>query len=289
MDNIKVIKAPVLKKRALNAHKGTFGTALLINGSYGMAGAAILSVRSCLRSGIGIAKMCVPDRIYDIIASAVPEAVALPVAATPEGMFSFADAEKILSALTGVSCIVFGCGIGQGKDNALILELLIKNAKCPLIIDADGINTLYPHINIIRQANAPVILTPHPGEMARLCGKSVAEIESNRVLTAKTFAKEHKVYLVLKGSGTVVATPEGEIYINETGNPGMATGGSGDTLTGIMAALISRDKDITRAVTNAVYIHGKAGDVAAERLSETAMIPSDIIDELPCLFKTLER
>ena len=97
------------------------------------------------------------------------------------------------------------------------------------------------------------------------------------------------MYLVLKGSGTVVATPEGEIYINETGNPGMATGGSGDTLTGIMAALISRDKDITRAVTNAVYIHGKAGDMAAERLSETAMIPSDIIDELPCLFKTLER
>lgn len=288
MENITVIKAPVLEKRAENAHKGTFGTALLINGSYGMAGAAILSARSCLRSGIGIAKMCVPDKIYPIIAAAVPEAVALPVTSSECGRFSFTDADKILNSLNGINCIVFGCGIGQSDDNAKILELLIKNAKCPLIIDADGINLLSSHINIIRQANAPVILTPHPGEMSRLCGRAVSEIEQSRVSTAKDFAKEHNVYLVLKGSGTVAATPDGRVFINKTGNPGMATGGSGDTLTGIMAALISRDSDITRAVTNAVYIHGKAGDMAAERLSETSVLPSDLIDELPCLFKMLE-
>ena len=289
MENIKIIEAPVFEKRAKNAHKGTFGTALLINGSYGMAGAAILSARSCLRSGIGIAKMCVPDKIYQIIAAAVPEAVALPVISSENGRFSATDADKILNAVAGVNCIVFGCGTGQSADIAKILDLLVKNAKCPLIIDADGINTLSSHINIIRQAHAPVILTPHPGEMARLCGKTVAEIENDRVKTAKAFATEYNVYLVLKGSGTVVATPTGEVFINETGNPGMATGGSGDTLTGIMAALISRDSDITRAVKNSVYIHGKAGDMAAERLSETSVLPSDIIDELPCLFKMLER
>lgn len=289
MDNITVIPAPVFEKRAENSHKGTFGTALLINGSYGMAGAAILAARSCLRSGIGIAKVCVPDKIYDIIAAAVPEAVALPVASNEYGGFSSSAAEKITKSLNGVNCIAFGCGIGQSPDNAEILKLLIKNAKCPLIIDADGINTLSLHINIVRQANSPVILTPHPGEMARLCGKTVAEIEADRVNTALSFAQKHNVYLVLKGSGTVVATPEGKVFINKTGNPGMASGGSGDTLTGIMAALLSRDGDITRAVTNAVYIHGKAGDMAARRLSETSMLPSDIIDELPCLFKELER
>ena len=285
--DVKIINEPHFAPRNKNAHKGTFGTAVFIVGSYGMAGAAVLAAKAALRSGVGIAKVILPDKIYDIVARQLPEAVFVPLKTSNKGTFCKDDIATICDNIKNANSVVFGCGVGISDDNAKILREVIKTAKCPLVIDADGINLLAQSIDIIKQASAPIILTPHPGEMSRLTGKSIAEIEGNRVEIAKQFSDNFNVITVLKGSETLVATPS-NIYKNIIGNPGMATGGSGDTLAGILAAFLAREKDTEFAVTSAVYVHSAAGDLAAEELSQTAMLPSDIIDKLPCLFKKLE-
>lgn len=275
-----VTKAPKISNRDKNSHKGTFGTALLVCGSYGMAGAAVLAAKAALRSGIGKLKMAVHKSVYGICAVSVPEAVFLP--------YGLGFKKAVLNDIQTADSILLGCGCGLSKSTLEKLKLTIKNANCPIVIDADGINLLSQNIDILKQAKTPIILTPHPMEMSRLCGKSVREINANRLSIAADFAKNHGVYLVLKGNETVVAAPDGRVNINPTGNAGMATGGSGDVLSGIMAALLAYNADVFFAITSAVYIHGLAGDSAAEKLSETALLPSDIIKELPCVFKTLE-
>lgn len=285
----KIIERPSIPLRDENSHKGTYGTALLICGSYGMAGAAVLAANAALRSGVGIAKLMVPSSIYTIAAGNASEAVFIPTgfkSAKKFGPFAARSAEK---ALEKVTAVLIGCGMGQGFFSARLVKFIVCNAQCPIIIDADGINMLSRSIDILMQAKAPVILTPHPAEMSRLCKKSIAEIEQNREKTASEFAKRYKVYLVLKGHETVVSSPDGEIFVNKTGNAGMATGGSGDTLAGIMAARIAAGGDVLTAVCDSVYIHGLAGDKAAERLSQTSLLPRDIIEELPCVFKSFER
>lgn len=285
--DVKIIEQPIFPPRDKNSHKGTYGTAVLICGSYGMAGAAVLAAKAALRSGVGIAKVILPDKIYDIVARQIPEAVFVPLKTSDKGAFCREDAPTICEHIKNADSVLFGCGVGMSDDNLEILNVLIKDVKCPFIIDADGINLLSRNIDIIKQASAPIILTPHPGEMARLTGKSVVEIENNRTYFAEIFSKKYGIVTVLKGSQTLVATPKA-IYKNIIGNPGMATGGSGDTLAGILAAFLAREKDIDYAVTSAVYIHSAAGDMAAQKMSQTAMLPSDIIDKLPCLFKKLE-
>lgn len=285
--DVKIIEQPILPPRHKNSHKGTFGTAVLICGSYGMAGAAVLAGKAALRSGLGIAKIILPDKIYDIVARQIPEAVFVPLKTSLDGTLCQEDIPKICEHIKGADSLLFGCGSGISRDNAEILKALIENAKCPFIIDADGINLLSQNIDIIKQTEADIILTPHPGEMSRLTGKSIAEIESDRIKTARAFTDKYGAVTVLKGAETVVAT-RNDTYLNTIGNPGMATGGSGDTLSGILAAFLAREKDIDLAVTAAVWVHSAAGDAAAKRLSQTSMLPSDMIDELPCLFKKLE-
>ncbi len=275
-----VTKPPKIEKRDKQSHKGTFGTALLVCGSYGMAGAAILAAKAALRSGVGKLKMAVHKRIYPVCAVSTPEAVFLPY-----GLFFKKAALKDIQT---ADSILFGCGCGFSKSTLEKLKLIVKNASCPIVVDADGINILSRNINILKRAKTPIILTPHPLEMSRICGKSVTEINANRISVAADFAKTHGVYLVLKGNETVIAAPDGRVNINPTGNAGMATGGSGDVLAGIIAGILAYNTDVFDAVTKAVYIHGMAGDIAAEKLSETAMLPIDIIKELPCVFKTLE-
>ena len=284
---VKIIEQPMLPPRNKNSHKGTFGTAVLICGSYGMAGAAVLAGKAALRSGVGIAKIILPDKIYDIVARQIPEAVFVPLKTSSDGTLCCEDIPKICEHIKNADSVLFGCGIGMSRDNAEILNNLINEVRCPFIIDADGINLLSQNIDIIKQAAAPIVLTPHPGEMSRLTGKSIGEIEANRIKTARDFADKYGAVTVLKGAETVVAT-RSNTYLNTIGNAGMATGGSGDTLSGILAAFLAREGDMDFAVTSAVWVHSAAGDKAAERLSLTSMLPSDIIDELPCLFKKLE-
>lgn len=270
------IEKPSIPSREKDSHKGTFGTALHICGSVGFAGAAVLAGRACLKSGVGLLKVLVPKGIYNICAKSLPEAVFI------------VSKRGIKEQIKNADSVLIGPGMSVSKRTKTLLKKVLENATSPIIIDADGINVLSRGIDMLKRAKTPIILTPHPKEMSRLTGLEVNEIQKNRETVAKDFAQKYGVYLVLKGSGTVVATPTGDAFINPTGNPGMATGGSGDVLSGIISALVCYFDNITDAIKSAVYIHGMAGDVAANRLSQTALLPSDIIEELPCVFKTLE-
>ncbi len=274
----KTIEAPNLPERKKNSHKGTFGTAALFCGSFGMAGAAILSARACLRSGVGIAKCIIPKSIYKILTCAVPEAVCVIEKQTRKGTFrGNVNLEKALEKATAT---LIGCGIGNNKYTAKLVKRLIENTKIPTVIDADGINALVSNINVLKKTNAPIILTPHPAEMARLCGISVREVEKNRVNTAVNFAKEYNCIVALKGANTLIATPNGEVYFNTCGNNGLATGGSGDVLAGITVSYLAQGLEPLEAVKAAVYIHSATADKIASIKGERALLPSDIIEAL---------
>ncbi len=274
----KTIKEPILPKRKTNSHKGTFGTATLICGSYGMAGAAILSTRACLRSGVGIAKCVIPKSIYGIMTSAVPEAVCVISKQTRNGTFK--ASLNIEKALDKATALLIGCGMGNNKQTQKLVAKLLEKTKIPTVIDADGINALVSNINVLKKTNAPIILTPHPGEMARLCGKSVAEIEQNRVKYATDFAREFGCIIALKGANTVIATPDEQAYFNICGNPGLATGGSGDVLAGMIVSYLAQSFEPLEAVKTAVYIHSATADKIAKIKGERALLPSDIIEAL---------
>ena len=270
---------PIFKKRRHNSHKGTFGTALMLCGSYGMAGAAVLAARSALRSGLGILKTAICDNIYFPFTVSVPEAVCVPAKPNKSGTLC-PDNLNLPELLSGCSAALIGCGMGNNEDTARLVRKLVEISEIPLVIDADGINALQGGIDIIKKSKAPIILTPHPGEMARLCSATVREVEENRVEIARDFAVKYGCVLVLKGANTVVATPSGELYFNMTGNPGMSTGGSGDTLAGITVSLLAQGFSTEEAAKAAVYLHGEAGDKAAAMRGERAMLPSDLIEEL---------
>lgn len=269
----------VYKKRPKNAHKGTFGTALTFCGSYGMCGASVLSAKSALRSGVGILKAAVCDKNYSSFTSCVPEAVVSLFKTDSDG-FADIPEEKVSSLLNSADALLFGCGTGRSDKAVKALKAIIKNSEIPMVLDADGINILSQDINIIRERKAPLIISPHPKEMSRLTGLSVLEIENNRIKAAADFAEKYKVTVILKGANTVVACSDGEIFINTTGNSGMASGGSGDVLSGIIVSLLAQGYSEKDAAVTAVYIHGLAGDFAAKRLTKRSMIASDIIEEL---------
>lgn len=273
------IEKPIFKKRRHNSHKGIFGTGLMLCGSYGMAGAAVLAARAALRSGIGIVKAALCENIYYPFTASVPEAVCVPVKPGPKGTLCPENLD-LPELLKGCSAALIGCGMGNNEDTARLVKELIKISEIPLVIDADGINALKGGIDIIEKSKAPIVLTPHPGEMARLCSLTVGEVEENRAQIAEDFAVRHGCVLVLKGANTIVAAPSGEVYFNMTGNPGMSTGGSGDALAGITLSLLAQGFSAKDAAKAAVYLHGEAGDRAAARHGERGMLPSDLIEEL---------
>ena len=275
---IKLLEAPVLPKRPKNSHKGTFGTALLICGSYGMAGAAILATRAALKSGVGIAKCLIPKSIYSILTTAVPEAVCLPSRQTLKG--TLCPCINFKNALIKTNAVLFGCGLKDNGATLTLLKKLIKNANCPLVIDADGINALSRRIDLLQKANASIILTPHPAEMARLLKTDVKTVELNRFEIAQKFALKHNCILVLKGANTLIATEKGEVFVNTLGNSGMATGGSGDVLAGIIVSLLAQGLSPADAAKAAVYLHSFAADNAAQEIGEAALLPSDVIEAL---------
>lgn len=276
--DVKLLSAPTLPERPKISHKGTFGTALLICGSYGMAGAAILATRAALKSGVGIAKCLIPKSIYKILTVAVPEAVCLPKMSTLKGGLS--AFVNIKSALQKTSAVLFGCGLSNTVHTKMLLKQLIKSNSCPLVIDADGINALAGCIDLLKKANAPIILTPHPAEMARLIKSDVKTVEANRITIAKNFAKQYNCILVLKGANTLITDPSGKVYFNTLGNSGMATGGSGDVLSGIIVSLLAQGLPPIEAANAAVYLHSLAADKAAKITGEAGLLPSDIIEAL---------
>lgn len=273
------IDRPQKINRPKNSHKGTFGTALICCGSYGMCGAEVLASRAALRSGVGIVKAFVCDKNYAAFTNAVPEAVTIPVISSENGAPLISE-EQMKTALFGSNALLIGCGLGRSKDIKNLVLITLNITNIPTVIDADGINALQDDINIIRKIKAPVIITPHPAEMARLCGVTTSDIESNRVKYAQDFAIKNSVYLVLKGTNTIVATPDGQIYFNTTGNDGLATGGSGDVLSGMIVSRLAQGYDPLTATTSSVWLHGAIADELAKQMSTRAILPSDIIEGL---------
>ncbi len=269
--------------RAADSHKGTYGTVLSVCGSYGMAGAAALAATAALRSGCGLVVAALPKSIYPIVAVQLPEAVFAPYDTAGSA------AAMLLPRLKTADALLVGCGLGQSHDTADLLTALLTEADVPIILDADGINLVARHIVLTETIKAPLILTPHPMEMARLLGVTVGEVQADREVAAREAVRRTGAVVVLKGHRTVIATPSGDVFINETGNPGMAVGGSGDVLAGIIAGLAAQGLSPEAAARCGVYLHGAAGDRAAARLSQHAMLPSDILDELPGLFLKLEQ
>lgn len=277
-----------LKPRKSDANKGNFGKVLCVCGSKRMPGAAVLAATGSVRGGAGLVTAAFPECIYTPLTAHLTEPTFLPLPENKDGSLSVNALGELQNALQKATVCLAGCGMSVTEDTKKIVNELIKTARCPLLIDADGINCLSDNIDILKAAKTPLILTPHPGEMSRLCGKSVAEIQASRVETAVGFAKEHGVILVLKGAGTIVTDGE-KIYINPTGNPGMAKGGSGDALAGIVCAVIAQGVPPLEAAACGVYLHGAAGDSAAEASSQRGMTATDLLNRLPLLLSEYEQ
>ena len=258
-------------------HKGTFGHALLVAGSYGMAGAAILAARACLRSGAGKVTVHTPTANNDILQVAVPEAI----------MSHDVDLQTFSMPIEtqGYAAVGLGPGLGQSRatERAVLGQLAMSH--CPMVVDADALNLLGRHREMLGRLPAETILTPHPRELAALTDNC---IDSYTTLSAaRALARRHRLLVVLKGHYTAICTPSGHAYLNPTGNAGMATAGSGDVLTGLLTALLARGYQPEAACRLGVYLHGLAGDLAAARLGEESLTASDLVDELPAAFRTL--
>ncbi len=290
--NISIIEDDMVKKviprYRKNFHKGSMGTALLVCGSYGMAGAAVLSAKTALSSGVGITKVALPNSIYNIAASSFLEAVYIPCPTNENGGFGIDAYNKIASVEASAKTQLIGCGCGNSPEFFALAQKMIENANIPTVIDADGINALSQNIDILLKSKAPIVITPHPAEMARLLNISAADVQANRFAVASGFAKKFKVTVVLKGANTIVALKDGSMFVCMHGNPGMATAGSGDVLSGIIVSLIAQGLQPEIAAICGVNIHAAAGDIAASNLSMHSLLASDIIDSLPMLFKKLE-
>ena len=273
--------------RPPNAHKGTMGTLVSLTGSFGYAGAAILSAKAALRSGVGLHYQVMPESIYPLFGTAVQESVCVPVRGK-EGRLSPPDMDTIRPILDKASAVLIGCGMGCTEDTAAVEQAVLASVKCPVIIDADGINTLARHIHSLDGCQGDIILTPHVKEFSRLSGHSVEEILSDPAKHAQEYSlRHHDVILVLKGHRTYIAQ-NGRVYENIAGNSGMAKGGSGDVLAGIIGSLTAQGVTPYHAAVMGVHIHALAGDLAAAKLSQTAMLPSDIIASLPEIYTKIE-
>ncbi len=274
-------------RRPADAHKGTMGTLVSLTGSFGFAGAAILSAKAALRSGVGLHYQVLPESIYPLFGTAVQESVCVPVKGK-EGRLCLSDTETIRPTLDRATAILIGCGMGCTEETAAVEKAVLSSVECAVIIDADGINALARHIHSVEGCRGEIILTPHVKEFSRLSGLSVEKILSDPAKHAEEYSLRHRdVTLVLKGHRTYIAR-NGDLYENIAGNSGMAKGGSGDVLAGIIASLTAQGILPYHAAVMGVHIHALAGDIAAAKLSQTAMLPSDIIDSLPEIYTKIE-
>lgn len=279
----------IVKKAVFNrpddANKGTLGSLLCICGSFGMVGAAIMAGKAALRCGLGLLKTALPKSIYPIAAGAIFESVFFPLEETSDGKISKNNIDFLLCEAEKSSAVLIGCGLSVCDDSEELVNSFIENCSKPLVLDADALNCVAKNPDILKKAKAPIIITPHPGEMARLVKSTPKGVNENRAEIATDFAKEYGVVTVLKGAGTIIASPEGRMMINRTGNSGMATGGSGDVLAGMTGSLLAQGANPFAAAAAAVYLHGLAGDIAAEKLGRISMLPTDLINEIPHAYK----
>jgi hydroxyethylthiazole kinase-like uncharacterized protein yjeF len=275
-----------LLQRSPDAHKGEFGHIFILAGSSRFSGAAVLCSTAAMRSGAGLVTLGAPKSLNNAaIKIKLKEVMTLPLPETKDTTLSLSGFKKIKDFAKDIDVLVVGPGLSKNKSTQGLVRKVLSKIDKPVVVDADGLNALVGHLNLLQASGlrpqAEKVLTPHPGEMARLLGISISKVQANRNEIAKRFAKDYKVTVVLKGHGTVVADYKGNLYKNRTGNPGMATAGSGDVLTGMTGAFLGQGLDAFNAAKYAVYLHGLAGDLAVKEKSQISLIASDIIDKIP--------
>lgn len=277
----------LLPVRDRYAHKGDFGRALLLCGAVGYAGAAALAARAALRCGSGLVTVLTPAQVYPIVAAKLDEAMVRPVACDGEGRVSRAAEGEILAQLAKADCALIGPGLGRSEELGALIPALIRAAGCPVVLDADGLNAVAGHIDVLREAACPVILTPHDGEFARLMPSEPPLPRTDiaaRCRAAAKLARATGCIVLLKGHRTVITDGE-EYYVNYTGNPGMATGGSGDVLAGIIVSLLGQGVKAAKAAALGAWLHGAAGDRCASELGECGLLAGDLIRACAQLLK----
>jgi NAD(P)H-hydrate epimerase len=271
------------EQRSSNTNKGSFGHVLIAAGSLTMSGAGLLCSKAALRAGSGLVTWALPASWLQSVVGQIPEIMLRGMPDEGRGDWSKISPQSIIELSDQKAALVFGPGVGRFTDDADWLRELWEGTSCPLVLDADALNMLSSADDFKKWPRrlSSVILTPHPGEMSRLCNKSIKDIQMDRIETARTFAEQYGVTLVLKGAHTVIASPEGDVYVNPTGNAGMATGGTGDVLAGMTASLLAQGMTAVQAAALGAYLHGAAGDRAAEsRAYKASLIASDILDHL---------
>jgi len=281
-----VSKLPTLAARRPDAHKGDFGHVLVVAGSPGMTGAGCMAARSAQMAGAGLVTLALPASLNLVAEVKLTSAMSMPLPEAEGGTLGMEAARSLLQAADRFDVAAIGPGLGRAPGTQEMVRTLLEEMTLPMVVDADGLNAIAARTELLKQRSAPTVLTPHPGEMMRLCGlDSVQQVQSSRRELAVRFAAEHSVLLVLKGHRTIV-TDGDRLYVNSTGNAGMATGGTGDVLTGLVAGLLCQGLDPFGAAQLAVYVHGLAGDMAAQAKGQLSMTAEDVMACVPQAFKT---
>jgi ADP-dependent NAD(P)H-hydrate dehydratase / NAD(P)H-hydrate epimerase len=280
---------PLFPRRPVEAHKGSYGHLLVIAGSVGKTGAAALAGRSALRSGLGLCTIATPVSQQPIVASFSMETMTEPIVETATQSLAVKAREHLVELGMQRDAVALGPGISLDTETQALARALVAEVPRPMVVDADALSALAGHLDLLGQVPAARILTPHPGEMARMLGTGIAQVQADRIETVRRFCVEHRVHLVLKGARSVLGSPDGRIFVNPTGNPGMATGGSGDVLTGMIGAFLARRFDPLAALQAGCYLHGLAGDLAAADHGEEGLVAGDIIEAIPAALNTSPR
>jgi ADP-dependent NAD(P)H-hydrate dehydratase / NAD(P)H-hydrate epimerase len=291
--------AALVAPRPAESNKGLYGHVLVIGGSLGKAGAAAMAGMSALRAGAGLSTIATPKSILPTVAGFHPEVMTEPLPQTDAGSIAASAAERIHELSKGKSVLAIGPGISRIEETSGLVRDLVQKGKIPIVLDADGLNAFEGQAEKLNGKGRILVITPHPGEMARLAGCSIPDVQKDRLGVARKFAREHELIVVLKGNRTLVVQPDGEAWINTTGNPGMSTGGTGDILTGMVAAMIAQTMharnaaeisySALKAVCAAVHLHGLAGDVMRESVGEHSMVATDLLRGLPEAFSRARR
>jgi len=292
--------AHLIGPRPDESNKGNYGHVLVVGGSLGKAGAAAMAGMAALRSGAGLATVATPKSVVPTVAGFHPEVMTEPLAETDAGTISSSAADRIMELAKGKSVLAVGPGISRVDETSGFVRALVRDSEVPIVLDADGLNAFEGHTGELSGKGRVLVITPHPGEMARLAGISIADVQNDRLGVARRFAREHELIVVLKGHRTLVVQPNGEAWVNMTGNPGMSTGGTGDILTGMVAAMIAQSvgaekttaqspQHVLLAVCAAVHLHGLAGDVMREEVGEHSLVATDLLRGLPEAFRRTQE
>jgi ADP-dependent NAD(P)H-hydrate dehydratase / NAD(P)H-hydrate epimerase len=284
--------AALFAPRPADSNKGMYGHVLIVGGSLGKSGAAAMAGMAALRAGCGLSTVATPASVLPSVAGFAAELMTEPLPETDIGSIAMGAIESgaFGQLVKPVDVVAIGPGIGRNSETAEFVHEAVRLTKVPLVLDADGLNAFQNHTDRLDGRQRPLVLTPHPGEMSRLAGISIKDVQADRLNIARNFARQHQLILVLKGNRTIIALPDGTAWVNPTGNPGMATGGTGDILTGLTAGIIGQmQNDVPRAAIAAVYMHGLAGDVAAEKMGEHSLVATDLLSALPEAFRRAAR